>query len=106
MDWVSPMSIEDMMIISFRGLGSSIKGKTLWQIASLYRGLCVRRETLGFLRKSGYWKGCCGICFTSTPFFGPPVLPRLEKFHLMLFNSIDFWFVIQNFLIDGECLCV
>ena len=29
MDWVPPRSICDMMIISLRGLGSSVRGKTL-----------------------------------------------------------------------------
>ena len=35
LDWVPPRSIEDMMIIAFRGLGNSIRGKTLWQITCL-----------------------------------------------------------------------
>ena len=35
LDWVPPKSIGDMMIISFRGLQNSIRGKTLWQIACL-----------------------------------------------------------------------
>ena len=52
---------------------------------------------LGFLRKNGDWKGCCGIYFTSIPLFVPLVLSFLEEFHLMLFNSADFWFVIQKF---------
>ena len=34
-NWVSPRSIGDMMTISFGGLGSSVKGKTPWQIAYL-----------------------------------------------------------------------
>ena len=34
-DWVPPKSIGEMIIIAFRGLESSIKGKTLWQIACL-----------------------------------------------------------------------
>ena len=33
--WVPPRSIEDMMIIAFRGLGNSIKSKTFWQIVCL-----------------------------------------------------------------------
>ena len=33
LDWVPLRSIGDMMIITFRGLGNSIRGKTLWQIA-------------------------------------------------------------------------
>ncbi|RVX06659.1 hypothetical protein CK203_029469 [Vitis vinifera] len=33
--WVSPRSIVDMMVIAFKGLGNSLRGKTLWQIACL-----------------------------------------------------------------------
>ena len=33
--WVPPRSIVDMMVIAFKGLGKSLRGKTLWQIASL-----------------------------------------------------------------------
>ena len=33
LDWVSPKSINDIMTISFRGLGNSIRGKVLWHIA-------------------------------------------------------------------------
>ncbi|RVW47047.1 Exocyst complex component SEC10a [Vitis vinifera] len=33
--WVPPRSIEDMLVISFKGLGNSVRGKTLWQIACL-----------------------------------------------------------------------
>ena len=35
MDWVPPKSIGNMMVISFRGLRNSIRGKTLWHIAYL-----------------------------------------------------------------------
>ena len=35
LDWVLPQSIGDMMVISFRGLGNSIRGKTLWHISCL-----------------------------------------------------------------------
>ena len=35
MDWVLSRSICDMMAISFKGLGSSVRGKTLWQIVCL-----------------------------------------------------------------------
>ena len=35
MDWVPPRNIRDMMIISFRGLGNSLRDKTLWQITCL-----------------------------------------------------------------------
>ena len=34
-DCIPPRSICDMMTISYKGLGSSIKGKVLWQIACL-----------------------------------------------------------------------
>ncbi|RVW31731.1 S phase cyclin A-associated protein in the endoplasmic reticulum [Vitis vinifera] len=33
--WVPPRSIEDMLVIAFKGLGNSLRGKTLWQIACL-----------------------------------------------------------------------
>ncbi|RVX04331.1 Copper methylamine oxidase [Vitis vinifera] len=33
--WVPPRSIEDMLVITFKGLGNSLRGKTLWQIACL-----------------------------------------------------------------------
>ena len=33
LDWVPPRSIGDMMIILFRGLGNSIRGKMLWHVA-------------------------------------------------------------------------
>ena len=59
-----------------------------------------KRETLGYLRKSGDRKGCCGIYFTSTPLFGSPVLPLLEEFYLI------FCFVIQMFEIVGEWISV
>ena len=61
---------------------------------------------LGFFRISGDRKGCYGICFPSTPLFGPHVLLLLEEFHLMLFNSTGFQFVIQKFEMVGGCLCV
>ena len=33
--WVPPRSIVDMMVIVFKGLEISLRGKTLWQIACL-----------------------------------------------------------------------
>ncbi|RVW99804.1 putative ribonuclease H protein [Vitis vinifera] len=33
--WVPPRGIVDMMVIAFKGLGNSLRGKTLWQIACL-----------------------------------------------------------------------
>ncbi|RVW50856.1 hypothetical protein CK203_101816 [Vitis vinifera] len=33
--WVPPRSIEDMLVISFKGLGNSVRDKILWQIACL-----------------------------------------------------------------------
>ena len=33
--WVPLRGIVDMMVISFKGLGNSLRGKTLWQIACL-----------------------------------------------------------------------
>ncbi|RVW30367.1 La-related protein 1A [Vitis vinifera] len=46
---------EDMLVIAFKGLGNSLKGRTLWQIACLtliWMGVC-KRETIGFLRIGG-----------------------------------------------------
>ena len=61
---------------------------------------------LGFLRKNGDWKGCCGIYFTSIPLFVPLVLSFLEEFHLMLFNSAGFWFVFKSLRYLGMLLCM
>ena len=44
MDWVPPRSICDMMTISFRGLGSSIRGCSLWQIACVIVSWIVWQE--------------------------------------------------------------
>ncbi|RVW34763.1 hypothetical protein CK203_101286 [Vitis vinifera] len=33
--WVPPRSFEDMLVIAFKGLGNSLRGKRLWQIACL-----------------------------------------------------------------------
>ncbi|RVX19857.1 hypothetical protein CK203_005103 [Vitis vinifera] len=33
--WVPPRSLEDMLVITFKDLGNSLRGKTLWQIACL-----------------------------------------------------------------------
>ncbi|RVW50733.1 putative ribonuclease H protein [Vitis vinifera] len=35
LDWVPPRSFEDMLVIAFKGLGNSLRGKTLWQVACL-----------------------------------------------------------------------
>ena len=70
------------MIISFRRLGNLIEGKTLWHINCLTI-LCGKSEMQGFLRKGAEYEGCCGIFFTSTPYFGPLILPLLEEFYLM-----------------------
>ena len=69
MDWVLPRSISDM-IISFKGLRSSIKGQTVWKLfASLCFGLCDKREILGFLKKSGEQKRCYGPNFSLWTFY-------------------------------------
>ena len=97
LDWVPPRSIEDMIIISFRSLGNSIRGKTLRHIAcTLYRGLCGKKEMLGFLRISVEQKGCYGILFISTPLFALLVPSLLEEFPLMLFYLVGFRFVIRK----------
>ena len=46
------------------------------------------------------------MAFGSTPLFGSLVLSLLEEFHLMLFNSTGFWFVIQKFETIGGRLCL
>ena len=33
--WVPPRSFEDMLVIAFKCLGNSLRGKTLWKIACL-----------------------------------------------------------------------
>ena len=55
MEWVQPSSICDMLVISFKCFENSIRGKTLWKIASLSLsyGLCGEREMLGFSRTFG-----------------------------------------------------
>ncbi|RVW32138.1 putative ribonuclease H protein [Vitis vinifera] len=35
LDWVPPRSFEDMLVIAFKGLGNSLRGKTLWQVVCL-----------------------------------------------------------------------
>ena len=57
MEWVQPSSICDMLVISFKCFGNSIRGKSLWRITSLSvsisYGLCGEREMLGFSRTFG-----------------------------------------------------
>ena len=42
--WVPPRIIEEMFIIAFKGFGSSIRSKTLWQIVCLSLGWFVWQE--------------------------------------------------------------
>ncbi|RVX17142.1 Nuclear pore complex protein NUP107 [Vitis vinifera] len=42
LDWISSRKIFNMMTISFRGLGNSLRGKVLWQIAALDFGIVGR----------------------------------------------------------------
>ena len=53
MDGVLPRSIADIMIIYFRGLKNSIRGKTLWQIAclTLLWTVCLERNVRNFVEK-------------------------------------------------------
>ena len=44
MDWIPPKSICDMMVISFKGLGSSVRGKVIWKITHLTLPFIVRQE--------------------------------------------------------------
>ena len=47
MDQVPPRSICDMMIISYKGLGNSSRGKVLWQFGCLARMWVVWQERNG-----------------------------------------------------------
>lgn len=42
--WVPPRRLEDFLIITFRGFGNSIRGKTLWKIVNLFVKVCSERE--------------------------------------------------------------
>ena len=78
-----------MLITAFRSFGNSIRIKDLWKLlASLFCGLCGKREIQGFFRIKGDRNGCCGIDFTLTPLYGLLVLLLLEEFYLVLHNSI------------------
>ena len=44
MEWVKPSSICNMLVISFKCFGNSIRGKTLWRIAFLSLLWFVWRE--------------------------------------------------------------
>ena len=70
MEWVQPDNICDMMVISFKCFGNSIRGRALWRIdVSLCCGLCGERGTLRILRTL---RGCRsrGICYISMFLFG------------------------------------
>ena len=68
MEWVQPSSICDMLVISFKCFGNSIRGKTLWRIASLSLLWIVWREKcqdfLGHLEDAGDDVGLASfLCF-------------------------------------------
>ena len=81
--WVPPRSIGDIFIISFKGLGNSIKGKTLWHFACLkviwivwqernariFEERCRAKEVLWDLIHfyASLWASC------TTPFKGVPL---------------------------------
>ncbi|RVW82294.1 hypothetical protein CK203_041674 [Vitis vinifera] len=49
-----PRNIVDMMVIAFKGLGISLRGKTLGKsLALLCYGWCGKRETIGYFRIRG-----------------------------------------------------
>ena len=76
-----------MMLITFRGLRSSLRGRPFSILfVSLVFGWCGKKEMLGYLRIDGEQKRCCGTYYISTPPFGPLVPSLLGEFHLMLFN--------------------
>ncbi|RVW54250.1 LINE-1 reverse transcriptase-like [Vitis vinifera] len=67
--WVPPRSFEDMLVIAFKGLGNSLRGKTLWQIVCLTLIWMVWEwlwEEVGAIR--GIWEGpwCLGGDFNIT----------------------------------------
>ena len=51
-------------------------------------------------------RGCYGIYFISIPLYGPLVLLLLEEFLLVFYNSTGLQFVIQNFEMVGDYLCI
>ena len=71
MDWVPPRSICDMMIISYKGLGNTRRGKVLWQFAcfALMWVVCGERNVRIFednLRTlEGLWDASCGGIFSN-----------------------------------------
>ena len=108
LDWVQPKSIHNMMTISYRDLGSSIKGKIhpikkkskarsfgKW-LVSLYFESCGMKEILGSLRISGECQRYCEIYFTSIPLLEPLVPTTLKAFLSISFNSIGIQCVDQK----------
>ena len=85
MDWVPPKNICDMITISYKGLGSSVGGNTIWKITCLTVPWILWRD-----------RYVVGFTFKSIPPFEPLVPMHLKALHLMLFNSIGFRFVIQK----------
>ena len=87
MDSVQPRNLSDMIIISYMGLGSSVRCKTL---VSLYFGLCGKREMVGSLKINGGHQRCCGIYFTFIPPLLRPLLSTILKTCLSTsFSSIS-----------------
>lgn len=78
-----------MFVITFRGFGNSIKGKTLWKIACLTLVWFVwqERHAMVFENKER-WKGCCRTYFTSIPLCGLLVLPILGDLHIQFYNIL------------------
>ena len=89
-------SIEDMMIISFRGLGNSIRGKILCQIACLTILWIMWQERTARIFKKWRIEETLWDLLHFYSSLWPLVPLLLGEFHLMLFNWVGFRFLIQK----------
>ena len=92
MDWVPPRSICDMMTISFRCLGSSIKGKALWQIVCLTMLWIVwQEENTRIFEKKGRMEEMIWDLLHFYSSLWASCIITLKALHLKLFNLVSFW---------------
>ncbi|RVW99862.1 Transposon TX1 uncharacterized 149 kDa protein [Vitis vinifera] len=81
LDWVPPRSFEDMLVIAFKGLGNSLRGKTLWQVACLTLVWIVWQERNNrIFEDKGRSEEMLWDLICSIPLFGLLVLQLLEEF--------------------------
>ena len=91
-DWVPPRSICDMMTISFRCLGSSIKGKALWQIVCLTMLWIVwQEENTRIFEKKGRMEEMIWDLLHFYSSLWASCIITLKVLHLKLFNLVSFW---------------